>query len=1340
GPKRNEATGTDNAQLGMSQRQEHDDRNLTEERYSLLEGILQSTSDGILAVDRDNQILFANERFAQLWRIPQEVMDTRDDAHLLQFVMYQLSDPVGFLRKVQELYESTEESFETLYFKDGRVFDRLSRPLFQGTKLAGRVWSFRDTTERRQVEVELHRRADEFAALYDTARDLAAQHNLPALLHTIAERARTLLQAAGGGIYLYDPMQGDLEMVLALGISVPVGARLQKGEGMAGRVAQTRQPLIVDDYHTWEGRSLQYEAMPFRAVLQVPMLYGGELIGVLAVNEIGRTERKFNEADASLLSLFAEYAASAVQAARLLQSTRRRVEELSALQSTALEITAPHELANLLHTIVKRAAQLLNADAGGLYLCNSERQEARCVVSYNTPQDYTGVILKYGEGAAGLVAQTGKPLIVDDYRTWAGRAGIFSDQKPFERLVSAPMLWHDQVIGVIHVLRPEGGTPFTQADLELLSLLANHAAIAVANAQQFEHLQLELTERRRMEDALRESEHQMRALVTSLDDIVIEYDEQGTYLNVWTANESLLAQPKIQMLGRRLDEVLGEEKGSQLTEAVKRVLTSGHSEVIEYPLQVIGGQRWFMAQINPIIAQDASQRTASMLIRDITEQKRAEEALRESQARLAGMINTAMDAIISVDANQNIILFNPAAAQMLRCPAAEAIGQPLDRFIPARFRQAHGSHIRKFGETNQTHRSIGGLSALICLRADGTEFPAEIAISQIEMAGQRIYTAILRDITERKQAEEKIQQQLRRLNALRDIDIAISSTFDMKTSLAVLLNKVTSQLGVDAAAVLLFNGLTHELRYIAVNGFNFPSIEQTRLRLGEGLLAGRAAFERRAVHITDLAQMGEHFGHSSRLVEEGFVTYHAMPLIAKGELKGVLEVFHRAKLHTDSEWLEFLEALTGQAAIAIDNAQLFENLQRSKTELEHRVAERTAELQRMNIELERANHAKDEFLANMSHELRTPLNSILGMSESLLEQKRDPLSEDQQRFLETIDSSGRHLLELINDVLDLSKIEAGKFDVYPQVMEVNPLCQSCLAFVRAQALKKSISLVYEEADPAFKIYADPRRLKQILVNLLTNAVKFTPEHGRVTLHVHADMEQDLVQFSVIDTGIGIDLEDVKHLFQSFVQVDSSLNRQFEGTGLGLALVQKLTDLHGGSVSVESEVDRGSHFTINLPWRRQLVAQLETAEPGEENQAQGEIERTNLPPVVPQSHPRLLLAEDNAANVLTIGEYLESHGYTVQVAHDGLEALQMAEETEPDIILMDIQMPALDGLEAIRRLRANPRFASTPIIAITALAMPGDRERCLEAGADEYLSKPVSLKTLLKTIKYLLQQE
>lgn len=399
-----------------------------------------------------------------------------------------------------------------------------------------------------------------------------------------------------------------------------------------------------------------------------------------------------------------------------------------------------------------------------------------------------------------------------------------------------------------------------------------------------------------------------------------------------------------------------------------------------------------------------------------------------------------------------------------------------------------------------------------------------------------------------------------------------------------------------------------------------------------------------------------------------------------------------------------------------------EQLRQINVDLERRVQERT-------VELVYANQVKDEFLANMSHELRTPLNGILGFTDNLLEGVYGVLFERQSYALQMIRSSGEHLLELINDVLDISKIEAGKFEFRLEEVVVEKICQSSLVFIKQLAYKKSIRVGYLSSDVDITVMADPRRLKQILINLLNNAVKFTSEHGEVQLEVRADASEGRLRFSITDTGLGISAEDLPKLFNPFVQLDGGLSRQYEGSGLGLALVKKMVEMHGGSVAVQSTPGLGSCFSFVLPWAQNIQAanDLSLLEAADEK---NNIAARSIPAV----RGKILIAEDHEVTILATRDYLETRGYQVFIARDGREALSKAEEVFPDIILMDVQMPQLNGLEATRRLRADPRFATLPIIALTAFAMPGDRENCLEAGMNEYLSKPVKLKELEKMIE------
>ena len=392
--------------------------------------------------------------------------------------------------------------------------------------------------------------------------------------------------------------------------------------------------------------------------------------------------------------------------------------------------------------------------------------------------------------------------------------------------------------------------------------------------------------------------------------------------------------------------------------------------------------------------------------------------------------------------------------------------------------------------------------------------------------------------------------------------------------------------------------------------------------------------------------------------------------------------------------------------------------------LERRVADRTSELSIANAELSRVMRSKDDFLSTMSHELRTPLNAILGLSESLSENIYGELNEKQARSIETIAESGHHLLSLINDLLDIAKIGAGKMDLDMSSANVEDACKSSMRFISGLASKKKISVSLTIDPSAATIHADQRRLKQILVNLLSNAVKFTNDGGHVALQTKGDRERNALDISIIDNGIGISTIDLERLFRPFTQLDSKLSRQYSGTGLGLSLVLRLAELHGGSVEVKSELGKGSCFTVSLPWNESKTEL--SHEHSVKNRAKATSNDATMGPLI-------LIADDNEINLSTVCDYLLAHGFRVIQARNGLEAVQAVRNHNPELVLMDIQMPVMDGIDAIKSLRADRSFASIPILALTSRAMIGDQDRCIEAGADEYLSKPVHLKQLVKII-------
>ena len=908
-------------------------------------------------------------------------------------------------------------------------------------------------------------------------------------------------------------------------------------------------------------------------------------------------------------------------------------------------------------------------------------------------------------------------------------------KEEYQRLMKEQNFIRDKEMELQHKL---GETRTVLGSMEIIDL--NHEICVLSTA-------IDITGRKRAEKALQESEEKYRALFQNA--------QVGMFRTKLDGSEILAVNPKFcEIFGYSEQELISKPSTMLWADPeirfqkTKEMEKEKHLHNFEMEAQTKSGDTivcLMWAQYLP----EKNYVEGSLM--DITSRKRAEDWISRLNRQQELILNSAGEGIYGMDNEGRITFINPAMARMIGWDIADLLSHSMHEIC---------HHTKPNGqpypaEECPIHIALHEGKARHSVsdyywRRDGTMFPVEYTSTPIRENGKLVGTVVVvSDVTRRLQAENETRQHMTEMEMLYESGLALSQLMSPKEIGQKIIELLEQKMNWHHTAIRLYH--PEEGDMLELLAFSQPDITnyeekleveklfQNRVaRLGQGLSGW-------AIQHSKIVRSGN-ISNDPRYVETypGLNSGLYVPIKLGSDMLGVIAIESEIPDAFSEADERLVTTLANQAAVAFGNANLYQTAQQEiierkrveellaeeRNQLARRVEERTADLSNANADLARALRVKDEFLASMSHELRTPLTGILGFSEALQLKAYGELSDKQTKTIKSIEDSGRHLLELINDILDLSKIEAGKLELQFTTCSITDICQSSLQLIKGMANQKRQIVYYEPTEEPVAVYVDSRRIKQILVNLLSNAVKFTPEDGELGLDVEPDSIEKKITLTVWDKGIGIKPEDMEKLFKPFTQIDSSLAREYSGTGLGLSLANRLTELHNGKITVESTPGQGSRFTVTLPWTPQATKQNKS-ESAETNQAHTKGSDSNTP-----LQTLVVIADDNEVVLDMLSDFLETIKYNVKKVHNGTELLKSVEENIPNIMLVDIQMPGMDGLETIRRIRAhvNPLVASTPIIAVTALAMSGDRERCLKAGANEYLSKPIRLQELATIIQ------
>jgi GAF domain-containing protein/CheY-like chemotaxis protein len=999
---------------------------------------------------------------------------------------------------------------------------------------------------------------------------------------------------------------------------------------ISGRAVLAGAPVQIPDIRAdQEYRGQASKEANFRSLLAVPLLRGGRSIGAIVIYRI--EPGAFADKQLVLLQTFADQAVIAIENVRLFNEAQQRTAELTeALEqqtatSEVLQVisSSPGELEPVFETMLANAIRICESNFGVLF--RFENGAARAAAMLGVPPAFAefwqrGPQRPEPHTALSRVVATRQPVHVLDVKT----EPAYLEQAPvyvaavnlgqFRTFLNVPMLKENDVIGIFAIYRQEV-RPFTEKQIELVKSFANQAVIAIENT--------------RLLNELRQSLQQQTATADVLKVISRSAFDLQSVFNTLVESAAQLCEADTAFIFRRDGSVY------------RLAANYGHSPEFEAYIRD-----------NPLPPGRGSVTGRAAL-----------------EGRIVHIPNVEADSEYSLREAKQIGRFRT----MLGVPLLRE-GMPIGVITLTR------AAVRPF-----TDKQI----ELVSTFAD----QAVIAIENVRL------------FDEVQARTRELARSVEELRALGEVMQAVNSTLDLDTLLSTIVAKAAQLSETDAGTIYEFDKQSDRFELRATYGMDETMIARIReqhIRIGDFGI-GHAAANRAPLQIPDL-----HKDPSATIeivIRAGFRALLIIPLLAKDDIVGALVVRRKTPGEFPQSTVELLQTFAAQSVLAIQNARLFR------------------EIEETGRQLAEASQHKSQFLANMSHELRTPLNAIIGVTE-MLREDAESLNQDLEP-LDRVLGAGRHLLALINDILDLSKIEAGRMELHLETFPLAPLIQDVAKTIESMATKNGNRIIIECPADLGTMHADQTRFRQSLLNLASNANKFT-EKGTITIAARQGQEsgRDWITLAVADTGIGMTPEQMGKLFQEFSQASSRTASKYGGTGLGLAISRHFCRMMGGDITVKSEPGKGSTFAIRLP---RIVQGVET--PVTQGGAEARAEPVH-PIAEDAEEPLILVVDDDATTRDLVVRHLERAGFAAVAARGGQEGLRLVRELRPAAVTLDIMMPDLDGWTVLAAIKGDPALASTPVVLMSIV---DQKNRGYALGAADYLVKPVDRTKLIETL-------